>query len=122
LAGVCQEIGLIEQIDAPVKANGCKVSCDQATQAMVLNALGFTGPALYLMPDYLHHKPVDLLIDPGLTADDFNPQPSAMCFSPSKDWISYCWHTPETIPRWSILHVGCQVIDQPSDGRGSGCV
>ena len=39
---------------------------------MVLNALGFSSRALYLMPDYLHNKPVDLLIGPGLTAEDFN--------------------------------------------------
>jgi transposase len=39
---------------------------------MVLNALGFSSRALYLMPDYLHNKPVDLLIAPGLSAEDFN--------------------------------------------------
>ena len=39
---------------------------------MVLNALGFSGRALYLMPDFLHNKPVDLLIGPGLSAEDFN--------------------------------------------------
>ena len=38
----------------------------------VLNALGFTSRALYLMPDYLRNKPVDLLIRPDLKADDFN--------------------------------------------------
>jgi hypothetical protein len=32
---------------------------------MVLNALGFSSRALYLMPDYLRNKPVDLLIRPG---------------------------------------------------------
>jgi transposase len=39
---------------------------------MVLNALGFSSRAPYLMPDYLHNKPVDLLISPGLSAEDFN--------------------------------------------------
>ena len=39
---------------------------------MVLNALGFSSRALYLMPDYLHNKPVDVLIGPGLRAEDFN--------------------------------------------------
>ena len=39
---------------------------------MVLNALGFSSRALYLMPEYLRNKPVDLLIRPGLTPDDFN--------------------------------------------------
>jgi transposase len=39
---------------------------------MVLNALGFSSRALYLMPDYLRNKPVDLLIAPGLRTEDFN--------------------------------------------------
>ena len=72
VSGVCREIALVEQIDARVKTNRRKVSCGQATQALILNALGFVGRALYLMPDYLKNKPVDLLIDPSLTAEDFN--------------------------------------------------
>jgi transposase len=39
---------------------------------MVLNALGLTGRALYLMPEYMRNKPIDLLIGEGLEADDFN--------------------------------------------------
>lgn len=62
VAGICQEIGLIEEIDRHVGPSEQKVSVGQETQAMVLNALGFNSRALYLMPDYLHNKPVDLLI------------------------------------------------------------
>ncbi|HYE68677.1 MAG TPA: IS1634 family transposase [Anaerovoracaceae bacterium] len=72
VAGICQEIGLIEEIDQQVGDSEQKVSCGQGVQAMVLNALGFSSRALYLMPDYLHNKPVDLLIGPGLNAEDFN--------------------------------------------------
>lgn len=79
VAGICQEISLVETIDAQVKASERKVSCGQATQAMILNALGFVGRALYLMPDYLHNKPVDLLIDPDLTAADFNDDTLGRC-------------------------------------------
>ncbi len=46
------------------------VSVGEAIQAMVLNALGFVGRALYLTPEFLRNKPVDLLIRLGLTADD----------------------------------------------------
>ena len=46
---------------------------------MLLNALGFVGRALYLMPDYLHNKPVDLLIDPDLNAEDFNDDTLGRC-------------------------------------------
>jgi transposase len=79
VAGVCQEINLIETIDGQVKTSGRKVSCGQGTQAMVLNALGFVGRALYLTPDYLRNKPVDLLIDTELTAEDFNDDTLGRC-------------------------------------------
>jgi transposase len=79
VAGICQEISLVEMVDARVKTSDRKVSCGKGTQAMILNALGFVGRALYLMPDYLHNKPVDLLIDPDLTADDFNDDTLGRC-------------------------------------------
>jgi transposase len=79
VSGVCREISLIEQIDAQVKTSDRKVSCGKGTQALVLNALGFVGRALYLMPDYLYNKPVDLLIDPDLTAEDFNDDTLGRC-------------------------------------------
>lgn len=72
VAGVSQEVGLISEIDRIIGSVERKVSCGQAVQAMVLNALGFSGRALYLMPGYLHNKPVDLLIGSGLRAEDFN--------------------------------------------------
>lgn len=72
VAGICHEIGLIEQINQAVGSSDRKVSCGAAVQAMVLNALGFTSRALYLVPQYLHNKPVDILVASGLTADDFN--------------------------------------------------
>jgi transposase len=72
VAGICHEIGLIEITDQAVGPSERKVCCGDAVLAMVLNALGFTSRALYLMPQYLDNKPVDLLIRPGLEAADFN--------------------------------------------------
>lgn len=73
VAGICKQINLIgivnEELISPTER---KVSCGHAVQAMVLNALGLTGRALYLMPEYMRNKPVDLLIGEGLVADDFN--------------------------------------------------
>jgi hypothetical protein len=57
VAGICQEIGLIEEIDRQVGSSEQKVGCAQGTQAMVLKALGFSSRALYLMPGYMHNKP-----------------------------------------------------------------
>ncbi len=73
VAGICHEIGLVKTIDEMLPTpSGRKVSCGQATLAMALNGLGFTGRALYLMPEYMENKPVDLLIDEELAASDFN--------------------------------------------------
>ena len=72
VAGISREIGLVETVDAKVGHTDRKVSCGEAVLAMVLNSLGYTSRALYLMPDYLRNKPVDLLIRSDLKADDFN--------------------------------------------------
>jgi transposase len=72
VTGICQEIGLIETVDRQVGQSERKVSCGRAVQALIVNALGFVSRALYLVPDYLRNKPVDLLIDPALSAEDFN--------------------------------------------------
>ena len=73
VAGICHEIELVDMIDSMLATpSGRKVSCGTATLAMVLNGLGFTGRALYLMPEYLENKPVDLLIREDLVASDFN--------------------------------------------------
>jgi transposase len=72
VAGVCHEIELIERIDMLVGEDDRKVSVGQAVQGMVLNGLGFVSRPLYLTPEFLAGKPVDLLIGEGLTAEDFN--------------------------------------------------
>ncbi len=73
VAGICKQIELVANIDGALATPSArKVSCGEAVQAMVLNAMGLTGRALYLMPEYMSNKPVDLLIREGLVAADFN--------------------------------------------------
>jgi hypothetical protein len=79
VAGISQEIGLVAEIDRIVGNDERKISCGQSVQALVLNALGFSSRALYLMPDYQDNKPVDLLIGPGLSAADFNDDTLGRC-------------------------------------------
>ncbi len=55
VAGVCQEIELIQRIDVQVGLSRRHVSVGEAVQAMVLNALGFTSRALYLTPFVFRH-------------------------------------------------------------------
>jgi transposase len=79
VTGISREIELVETIDKKVGQTGRKVSCGEGTLAMVQNALGFSSRALYLMPDYLKNKPVDLLIRPGLVPEDFNDDSLGRC-------------------------------------------
>ena len=39
---------------------------------MVLNALGFVDKPLYLFPEFMETKPVEILIGQGLKAEYFN--------------------------------------------------
>ena len=52
VAGICHEIGLIEQVDQRVAKRDSPVSVGQAVQAMVINALGFVSRPLYLSPEF----------------------------------------------------------------------
>jgi len=72
VAGVCNEIGLVKHLDSIMEHDGRKVTIGEAVQAMVLNALGFVSRPLYLTPEFFDNKPVEILIRPGLKADDLN--------------------------------------------------
>lgn len=72
VAGVCDEIGLVEVIDAQIGERGRKVSVGQAVKAMILNGLGFVSRPLYLTPEFFHNKPVDLLVGESIEAEDLN--------------------------------------------------
>lgn len=72
VAGICHEIELVERVDALVGEDGRKVSVGQSVLEMVLNGLGFVSRPLYLAPEFMAGKPVDILIGEGLTAEDFN--------------------------------------------------
>ena len=48
------------------------VTVGQATVAMILNALGLSGRALYLTKRFFVNRPVDQLIDPHIKAEDLH--------------------------------------------------
>ncbi len=84
VAGVCQEMGLVEYFDGLDEQDHARVSLGQAVQAMVLNGLGFSNRRLYLVPQFFAHKPVERLIGPGITADDLNDD----CLGRALDWLT----------------------------------
>ena len=73
VATVCKEIGLADEINRIVGVDPRqKVTCGEAVVAMVLNTLGFVDRPLYLFPEFMATKPVEILIREGLKAEDFN--------------------------------------------------
>ena len=72
ISGICDESGLVEFIDERVHQPRRFVSVGQAVKAMILNALGFSGRALYLTPRFYKNRPVDVLIGEGLSAIQLN--------------------------------------------------
>jgi transposase len=72
VAGICDEIELVEQIDHLVPAPRRQVSVGQAMKAMIINALGFVSRPLYLTPEFFAKKPIELLIGPEITPQMLN--------------------------------------------------
>ena len=69
----CKEIGLADEINRIVGVDPRQtVTCGEAVVAMVLNALGFVDRPLYLFPEFMATKLVEILIREGLKAEDFN--------------------------------------------------
>jgi transposase len=84
VAGVCQEIGLVEYFDSLDEQTHARVSLGQAVLAMVLNGLGFSNRRLYLIPQFFEHKPIERLIGPGITSADINDD----CLGRALDWLT----------------------------------
>ncbi len=72
VAGICDQIEIVETIDAFFPEQERKVTVGEATKAMILNALGFSSRPLYLTPEFFSNKPVGLLFREELQASDFN--------------------------------------------------
>ena len=58
VAGICKEIGIAEKLDELVDRPKRKVSVGKATEAMIVNTLGFTGRTLYLTPQFYKGAPM----------------------------------------------------------------
>lgn len=72
VAGICNEIELIKTIDNEIGKPRRKVTVGQAVQSIILNALGFSGRAMYLHPDYYRKRPVEKLVGEGIVPEDLN--------------------------------------------------
>jgi len=81
VAGMCDEIGIDVIIDEQIGPTKRDVSVGKAVKAMIINALGFTNRALYLTPTFMDSKPVELLVGPGISAEQLHED----CLGPALD-------------------------------------
>ncbi len=72
VAGMCHELGLIEQIDQRLPPTDKSVSHGTAVVAMILNGLGFVSQTLYLVPHFFRDKPLSRLLRQEVSADELN--------------------------------------------------
>ena len=73
VAGVCNEIGLVDAIDSIIVPDSQqKVTTGEAVMSMVINSLGFVSKPLYMFPEFMSNKPVHLFFNRDLVAEDFN--------------------------------------------------
>jgi transposase len=73
VSGLCKELHLAENIDRLIIPDPQqRVTTGQAVVSMILNGLGFSNRTLYLFPQFLENKPVNLLIGNELEAIDFS--------------------------------------------------
>jgi transposase len=91
VAGVCQEIGLAEYLDARAGPREQQVSVGTATVAMILNGLGFSNRRLYLVSQFFATKPVEHLLGPGIRAELLHDD----CLGRTLDWLYT--HDPTTL-------------------------
>jgi transposase len=83
VAGICQEIGLAEYLDALGGPSQQQVSIGTATVAMILNGLGFSNRRLYLVAQFFATKPVEHLLGAGITAEMLHDD----CLGRTLDWL-----------------------------------
>lgn len=74
VAGLYDDLGIGQHIDelVPQDLEQRNVSIGTAVKAMIINGLGFTNRALYLMPHFFEDKPIERLLGQGIKAEYLN--------------------------------------------------
>lgn len=73
IAGVIQDIGIIEMIDSRITPDKREeISTGEAIAGMILNSLGFSNRPISLTPQFFENKPMALLFRDGVSPDSFN--------------------------------------------------
>ncbi len=81
IASICQELKLVERINARLNKNysSQKVTPGQIILALILNGLGFSNHRIYLVSEFFSNKPVESLIGLGIKAENLNDDAIGDC-------------------------------------------
>jgi transposase len=73
IAGICDEMGLVEQIDKRLGTHPQEIiSPGQVVKAMILNGLGFVSAPLYLFEKFFVGKATEHLLGAGIRPEHLN--------------------------------------------------
>lgn len=73
VAGICDEMGLVEQIDKLLGTHPQEIiSPGQVVKAMMLNGLGFVSAPLYLFEKFFTGKATEHLLGEGIKPEHLN--------------------------------------------------
>jgi transposase len=73
IAGVIQDLGIIEMIDSRIVPDEREeISTGEAVAGMIVNSLGFSNRPISLTPQFFANKAMDLLFREGISSDSFN--------------------------------------------------
>lgn len=74
LAGMIDELNIVENIDKPLQVDGvsCEVSIGTICKPLIINGLGFNQRSLYMVSSFFEDKPIELLLGEGIKASQLN--------------------------------------------------
>ncbi len=118
VAGMCDELGLVDLIDQLIPQDEEKpiVSLGQAVKAMILNGLGFANRALYLTPWFFSGKPVKRLIGEGIEAEHLNDDRLGRALDAIYEYNPNLLYSQLAVTVVNYLGLGCQFGHMDSTG------
>ena len=73
VAGVIQDLGVIEMIDIRIPPDEREdITTGEAAAGVIINGLGFSHRPISMTPQFFQSKALDILIREGITPDMFN--------------------------------------------------
>lgn len=72
VAGIIDQIGLVEEIDRQIEKHPQQIISSQVVKAMILNGLGFVSAPLYLFSEFFIGKATEHLLGSEIKPEHLN--------------------------------------------------